>query len=162
MKTTLAAAVATALLAAALPAAAQQSVPDPVAEMQLGKAAFEQKCRLCHSLDRALAKRDTAEGWRTTVRRMTSYGAPVSSADRPRVVRYLATQSAFATKCSACHEASRVVPDAPGARDWRALTTRMRQHLDELRTQGKAPAGVEFSPGELEDIAALLQVVIPQ
>jgi mono/diheme cytochrome c family protein len=162
MRRTIAATVAAGVLAAAATALAQAPVEDPVASMQLGKSAFEQDCRLCHGLDRPLAKRDSPEGWALTVRRMISYGAPVAAPDRPRIVRYLATRSAFAAKCGACHDATRVVPDVPVVRDWKALTARMEQHLAELAKQGKAPAGVAFTPQELGDIAALLQVVIPQ
>jgi len=162
MRKTLAATLAGALLGAAATAAlAQAPTPDPVTEMQLGKSAFERDCRLCHGLERALAKRDTPEGWSTTVRRMVTYGAPVSTADRPRVVAYLAAHSAFAKKCAACHDVARVVPDKPGPRDWRAVTARMEQHVEELQKQGKTP-GATFTPKELEQIAAMLQVVIPQ
>ncbi len=155
-------ATAVALLVGASPAAAQSAAGDAVAAMQAGKASFEKNCRLCHGLDRSLAKRDTAAGWLQTVKRMVSYGAPVASAERPQVVRYLAARSSFAGTCGACHDATRVVPDEPVARDWRALTARMGEHLGELRQQGKAPAGVEPGPKDLEEIAAFLQVVIPQ
>ena len=67
----------------------------------------------------------------------------------------------FAGKCGACHEATRVVGDAPGPRDWKALAQRMAGHVRDLEKQGKAPAGAAFSPAELEEIAALLQVVVP-
>ena len=52
-----------------------------------------------------------------------------------------------------------MVGDAPGPRDWQALAGRMAEHARDLEKKGKAPAA--FTPEELADIAALLQVVIP-
>jgi hypothetical protein len=37
----------------------------------------------------------------------------------------------------------------------------MAAHVRELAAKGKAPAGGGFTPGELADVAAFLQVVIP-
>ena len=92
---------------------------------------------------------------------MVAYGSPLNAEQRPLVVRYLATRSVFAGKCGGCHELTRVVSDKPGVRDWKTLPERMAAHVGEFEKQGKAPAGVAFSPAELADIAALLQVVIP-
>ena len=150
------------LIAAAAPALAQQAAADPVASMRAGREQFEKSCKLCHGLDRALALTRDTPGWEAIVKRMVAYGAPLNAAQRPEVVRYLATRSVFAAKCAACHEATRVVSDKPGPRDWKALTERMAGHLRDLERQGKAPAGGEFTPAELADIAALLQVVLPE
>ena len=153
--------VAAVVLAAAVaaPAAAQQPAADPVAAMRSGKELFEKHCGLCHGLDRSLAPPREAALWPKIVKRMVAYGAPLKADQRPLVARYLATQSVFAQKCGVCHEASRVVGDQPGARDWQAISGRMAEHARELETQGKAPAA--FTPEELADIAALLQVVAP-
>lgn len=148
-------------LAVAAPAAAQQSAGDPVAAMKSGKELFEKSCRLCHGLDRTLATNRDAAAWGQTVKRMVAYGAPLNAEQRPLVVRYLAARAVFAGKCAGCHELTRVVGDAPGARDWKSLTERMAGHAGELAKQGRAPAGGAFSPEELAEIAALLQVVIP-
>jgi mono/diheme cytochrome c family protein len=147
------------LIAAATPAVAQQPAADPVAAMRSGKELFEKSCNLCHGLDRSLAPPRDAALWEKIVKRMVTYGAPLNAGQRPLVARYLATQSVFARKCATCHEATRVVGDAPGQRDWKALTGRMAGHVRDLEKQGKAPAA--FSPEELADIAALLQVVLP-
>jgi len=154
-------AAAAIVVAPAIPAAAQQPVADPVAAMQSGKELFEKFCRLCHGLDRALYPPREAALWGQIVKRMVSYGAPLNAQQRPLVTRYLATRSVFAQKCGACHEATRVVGDAPGPRDWKALAERMAVHARELESQGKAPAAGAFTPEELVDIAALLQIVIP-
>ncbi len=143
-------------------AGAAETPGDPVAAMRSGKERFEKDCRFCHGLDRSLAPppRDAAL-WEQIVKRMVAYGAPLNAELRPLVVRYLAAHSLFARKCGGCHEATRVVGDAPGPRDWKALTARMAEHVRELEKQGKTPAGAPFTPEELADIAALLQVVIP-
>lgn len=149
-------------LALAGPAAAQQRAADPVAAMTAGKELFEKSCKLCHGLDRSLSLTRDASAWEMIVKRMVSYGAPLNAEQRPPVVLYLATRSTFAAKCAACHEATRVVSDTPGPRDWQALTGRMAGHVRDLESQGKAPAGAAFSPEELADIAAFLQVVLPK
>jgi mono/diheme cytochrome c family protein len=153
---------AAALLAAlAVPAAAQQPGTDPVAAMKTGKELFERNCKLCHGLDRSLAASHDAAAWGQIVKRMVTYGAPLNAEQRSLVTRYLATRSVFAGKCGSCHEATRVVGDKPVARDWKALAQRMAGHVKELEKQGKAPSGGGFTPAELEDIAALLQAVVP-
>lgn len=149
------------LLTAVAPGAAQQAAVDPVAAMKTGKELFEKSCRLCHALDRTLATIRDAPAWEKNVKRMVAYGAPLNAGQRSLVVRYLATRSVFAGKCGGCHELTRVVSDKPGVQDWKTLTGRMAEHVREFEKQGKAPAGVVFSPEELTDIAALLQVVIP-
>lgn len=129
--------------------------------MKSGRELFEKSCTFCHGLDRTLAMTREAQDWGQIVKRMVAYGSPLNAAQRSLVVRYLATRSAFAGKCGGCHELTRVVSDNPGTRDWMALTKRMAGHVREFKKQGKAPAGVAFSPGELADIAALLQVMTP-
>jgi len=152
---------AAALLLAVAPAAAQPAADDPVVTMKTGRDLFEKSCKLCHGLDRSLAMTRDATAWGLIVKRMVAYGAPLNAEQRPLVVRYLATRSAFAGKCGGCHELTRVVSDKPGVQDWKTLTGRMAGHVREFEKQGKAPAGVTFTPEELTDIAALLQVVIP-
>jgi hypothetical protein len=102
-----------------------------------------------------------AATWGQIVKRMVAYGTPLNVEQRAVVVRYLATRSVFAGKCGGCHDLTRVVGDTPGPRDWPGLTERMAEHVREFEKQGKLPAGVEFSPAELAEVAALLQVVIP-
>jgi len=149
------------LLAAVVPSAAQQAAADPVVTMKTGRHLFEKSCKLCHGLDRSLAMTRDATAWGLIVKRMVAYGSPLNAEQRPPVVRYLATRSVFAGKCAGCHELTRVVSEKPGARDWKTLTGRMAGHVREFEKQGQAPAGGAFTPEELVDIAALLQVVIP-
>jgi mono/diheme cytochrome c family protein len=155
-------AAAALLVALTVPAAAQQPGADPVAAMKTGKELFEKNCRLCHGLDRSLASSHDAAAWGQIVKRMVAYGAPLNAEQRSLVTRYLATRSVFAGKCGSCHEATRVVGDKPAARDWKALAQRMAGHVKELEKQGKAPSSGGFTPEELDDIAALLQAVLPK
>jgi len=148
-------------LAAVVPASAQQPAVDPAVAMKTGKELFEKSCKLCHGLDRSLALTRDAADWGVIVKRMVAYGAPLNAEQRPLVVRYLATRAVFAGKCAGCHELTRVVSDKPGVQDWKTLTGRMAGHVREFENQGKTPVGVTFTPEELTDIAALLQVVIP-
>jgi cytochrome c2 len=148
-------------LAAVVPASAQQPAVDPAVAMKSGKDLFEKFCKFCHGLDRSLALTRDASAWGLIVKRMVAYGSPLNAEQRPLVVRYLATRSVFAGKCAGCHELTRVVSDKSGVQDWKTLTGRMAGHVREFEKQGKAPAGTAFTPEELTDIAALLQVVIP-
>ena len=140
-------AIAALLLAVAAPVAAQQAAADPVVAMKSGRELFEKSCKFCHGLDRSLAMTRDAQAWVQIVKRMVAYGSPLNAEQRSLVVRYLATRSAFAGKCAGCHELTRVVSDKPGARDWKTLTGRMAGHVREFEKQGKAPAGVAFTPG---------------
>ncbi len=153
--------IAAFVVAGVVPASAEQAALDPVAAMRTGRELFEKSCKLCHGLDRSLVLNRDAAGWAQIVKRMVAYGAPLSAEQRPLVARYLATRSVFAVKCGDCHEAARVVSDKPGPRDWKAITERMAGHLEKLQRQGSPAAGAAFSPAELEDIAAFLQVLLP-
>lgn len=67
-----------------LPGAAQE---DP------GKALFEAKCGLCHSLDRPKAKKKDRAGWERTVMRMkTANGCPINDEEAKAIIDYLAKQ----------------------------------------------------------------------
>lgn len=54
------------------------------------KDLFEQKCGLCHSLDRPKSKKKTAAEWESTVMRMkNNNGAPVTDEDAKMIIEYL-------------------------------------------------------------------------
>lgn len=55
------------------------------------KALFEEKCRLCHELERALDQRKSRAEWTTTVMRMKETNAcPITADEAARIVDYLA------------------------------------------------------------------------
>ena len=55
------------------------------------KALFEEKCSICHGLDRPTSKKKTAEEWTKTVMRMKNgNGCPITDDEAKAVVDYLA------------------------------------------------------------------------
>jgi mono/diheme cytochrome c family protein len=55
----------------------------------MGKAIIEQRCTLCHDLDRAVGTRRTASEWDALIGRMIALGAPISAIDTRTVSAYL-------------------------------------------------------------------------
>jgi hypothetical protein len=55
-----------------------------------GKTLVEQTCSQCHPLSRVTQARKTEQGWRQTVQRMVSYGAPLNREEEQVVIQYLA------------------------------------------------------------------------
>ena len=125
-----------------------------------GKASFEKKCSLCHSLGLVLSKVKTRAEWTHATKRMVTYGAPLNTNERDSVVSYLSARSSFERNCNSCHEPSRVVPDDDGQRDWKAILERMSSHLTEKKKK-EAPKGEErFSDEDIREIAAFLTVIL--
>lgn len=56
-----------------------------------GQALVQERCTVCHSLDRVRQSRKTEAEWRTTVERMARKGAALSADELEAVIRYLAT-----------------------------------------------------------------------
>ncbi|HZW37443.1 MAG: hypothetical protein ACM319_04465 [Deltaproteobacteria bacterium] len=57
-----------------------------------GKALFEEKCVICHDLNRALDKKKNKKGWTATVTRMRNVnGCPITSKEVDQIVQYLTT-----------------------------------------------------------------------
>lgn len=55
------------------------------------KALFEQKCSICHSIDRPTAKKKDRAGWEKTVLRMKNVnGAPITDEEARAIIDYLA------------------------------------------------------------------------
>ena len=56
----------------------------------MAKNLFENKCSLCHSINRPRSKRKSAEEWRKTVMRMKNVnGCPVSDEQAEIIIDYL-------------------------------------------------------------------------
>jgi len=61
-----------------------------VAAMGEGKAIFEQKCSVCHGLDRATARTETKEKWSAIIKEMQGKRADwISDDEAARVLDYL-------------------------------------------------------------------------
>jgi mono/diheme cytochrome c family protein len=55
------------------------------------KALFEQKCNVCHSIDRPMSKRKTPQEWKDTVMRMKNVnGAQLTDQETKEINDYLA------------------------------------------------------------------------
>lgn len=55
------------------------------------KDLFVSTCSRCHEVERALSKRQDAEGWKATIAKMQGYGLQAPEADLKRITYYLAT-----------------------------------------------------------------------
>ncbi|UCD47670.1 MAG: c-type cytochrome [Deltaproteobacteria bacterium] len=57
-----------------------------------GKALFEQKCSVCHGLDRATARTETKEEWTSIIQEMQEKKADwISDEEAARILDYLAS-----------------------------------------------------------------------
>lgn len=58
-----------------------------------GKALFEQKCSVCHGLDRATARTETKEEWTSIIRDMQSKKADwITDEDAAKIAEYLSAE----------------------------------------------------------------------
>ena len=55
-----------------------------------GQALMQQRCSVCHSLSRIDTAHKTADQWKTTVDRMISNGAQLTSQEEQTLIDYLA------------------------------------------------------------------------
>jgi cytochrome c5 len=87
------------LLAACAPAApqaeppkAQPTAPPTVAAAPAGDGAalLNERCTVCHNLDRVKSAKKTSEQWAQTVSRMVGKGAKVNADEQKALVAYLA------------------------------------------------------------------------
>lgn len=67
--------------------------PAAVSEAAEGKALFEQKCGVCHGLDRATARRESREKWIQVVEEMKAKKADwFTDAEAAKIVEFLASE----------------------------------------------------------------------
>jgi len=76
------------------PEAPKPAAPPPaVTAAAEGKALFEQKCGVCHGLDRATARKESKEKWIEVVRDMQGKKADwISEVDGAKIVEFLASE----------------------------------------------------------------------
>ena len=55
-----------------------------------GQALMQERCSVCHSVNRVQSAQKTADQWKTTVDRMISHGAQLTSDEKTTLVNYLA------------------------------------------------------------------------
>jgi mono/diheme cytochrome c family protein len=67
--------------------------PPAVSAVAEGKALFEQKCGVCHGLDRATVRKENKEQWIAIVKDMQGKKADwISDADAAKIVEFLASE----------------------------------------------------------------------
>jgi len=65
----------------------------PAAPAADGKTLFDNKCGVCHGIDRATARRESKEKWASIVKDMQGKKADwISDADAAKIVDYLAAE----------------------------------------------------------------------
>ena len=138
------------LLAGVAPAAAGDSLPDPLAALQSGKKSFETACNTkCHNLDIPLSRKLDRAGWEGILGSMSARGAALEPTERAVIVDYLVVKSTFETKCTTCHGAQSALASKRTRQEWEATVKRMA---------GKNPP--EFSAEEIRLITAYLTLVV--
>jgi len=70
------------------PAAEQSPGPAPVAD---GATLLQERCTVCHTLERVESAHKSAEEWERTVSRMVGRGARLTAEEKTILVEYLAT-----------------------------------------------------------------------
>ncbi len=55
---------------------------------------FEQKCSICHSIERPKSQRKTPEQWKNTVLRMRENGCPITDDEARKIIDYLSNNYA--------------------------------------------------------------------
>ena len=73
--------------------AAPAAAPAPGGAVAEGKALFEQKCSVCHGMDRATARTETKEKWAEIVKQMQGKKADwITDAEAAKIVEFLAAE----------------------------------------------------------------------
>lgn len=75
------------------PEAPKEAPPAPAATAAAeGKSLFEKKCRVCHGIDRATARKETREKWMEIVKSMQGKKADyISDEEAVKIVDFLAS-----------------------------------------------------------------------
>jgi mono/diheme cytochrome c family protein len=55
-----------------------------------GQTLMQQRCSLCHSLDRVTAAHKTVDQWTVSVNRMVARGAPLNTLEQQTLIAYMA------------------------------------------------------------------------
>jgi mono/diheme cytochrome c family protein len=72
----------------------KQAPPSPASSaVAEGKTLFEQKCGVCHGLDRSTVRKESREKWRRVVEEMQQRKADwISDAEAEKIVEFLASE----------------------------------------------------------------------
>lgn len=55
-----------------------------------GKQLLQERCSVCHTIDRVTSKKETSAGWTKTVDKMIAKGAQLNADERAALIDYLA------------------------------------------------------------------------
>ena len=128
------------ILACFAVAYAQNSEPVTFQDFIEGKAAFEENCMECHSLEWPLKKIATREEWEITLTKMANTGAVLSKKQRVQVLEYLVAKSSFQVKCSVCHGLERPLEKNKEFQAWMETVRRMADKKPEHLTDEEIQA----------------------
>jgi len=72
------------------PATAAPTASQPVTTTLDGQTLLQERCTVCHTLDRVTSAHKTADQWKTTVGRMVGKGAQLDAQEQQTLIDYLA------------------------------------------------------------------------
>jgi mono/diheme cytochrome c family protein len=128
------------ILAGFIAANAQEDGPVTFEDFIEGKAAFEENCMECHSLEWPLKKITDRAGWEEILTKMANTGAVLSKKNRRQVLEYLVAKSAFQQNCSLCHELERPLEKNKEFQAWVETVRRMSAKKPDLLTEEEIQA----------------------
>ena len=119
---------------------AQEDGPFTFQDFIEGKAAFEENCMECHSLEWPLKKITDRAGWEEILTKMANKGAVLSKKNRAKVLEYLVAKSTFQQNCSLCHGLERPLEKNKEFQAWMETVRRMSAKKPELLTEEEIQA----------------------
>lgn len=133
------------ILACFVAASAQEeSSPLTFQDFIEGKAAFEENCMECHSLEWPLKKITDRAGWEEILTKMANTGAVLSKKNRGQVLEYLVAKSVFQQKCNLCHGLERPLEKNKEFQAWVETVRRMSAKQPNLLTEEEIQAVAGF------------------
>ena len=105
-----------------------------------GKAALEENCMECHSLEWPLKKITDRAGWEDILQKMANKGATLSKKKRAQLLEYLVAKSVFQQNCNLCHELERPLEKNKEFQAWVETVKRMSAKKPDLLTEEEIQA----------------------
>ena len=105
-----------------------------------GKAALEENCMECHTLEWPLKKITDRAGWEEILQKMANKGATLSKKKRAQLLEYLVAKSVFQQNCNLCHELERPLEKNKEFQAWVDTVKRMSAKKPDLLTEEEIQA----------------------
>ena len=105
-----------------------------------GKAALEENCMECHTLEWPLKKITDRAGWEEILQKMANKGATLSKKKRGQLLEYLVAKSVFQQNCNLCHELERPLEKNMEFQAWVETVKRMSAKKPDLLTEEEIQA----------------------